>query len=544
MSKSNKDARKSQQKWYFVTNHLNVQMYLAMNTISSTFVSHRKYYKDSLIEYPGWIPLFSQELPEWIINQSQSGVEGDKVALKPILLDINLSNYNGELFVYSEIRNKWIETNISQINNETFINDNTLDTSLVLIPAQLATGYINSITVPTVDVKKQIEDKALDTNNFNTNNYRIISREKIFQRTTKHEKLTSGSVELTRAAHFEIDYTYINAIAGVYAVLSLLANVNDQALNALSSLLKKPLPIPTPSTNSDENDSASHPKHLHEIIDNFCRWVLNPCTEISDSASKVFIDTVKIIINSTNTVRSKEKILELLNAQARDEQSQQFVADLSGKLGLSSKPFDELMETYSTRPLNRVLLMFFYAEDIERFLNLDKSKSKLNEVEVVLAATLLALDTGWLKLPSDFKTYATIEKPISFVMTKLGQIHKGIDTSMSPDDLNSSLESPVVDFDDIDFPMPIRHLLMDKWNKPQQDAAKVLIKEQNWDCIDYEVVFPQGSYEFDTTKTYLKIKSKSEIKVKEIVDQNKFLHLMSQLNYIDAATEKSMRGKL
>ncbi|WP_438012803.1 hypothetical protein [Psychrobacter raelei] len=542
MSKSNKDASKPQKKWYFATNHQNVLMYLAMNTITSTFVSDKnKYYQDSLMKYSGWIPLFLPKLPESIVDQNQLSDEGSKVKLQPVLLEINLNNYNDSLTVYSGAQESWINISASQLNDEKFITDDNIDTSVVLIPSQLATGYITSIKVQTAEIKKKIEDKAKDTNNIDIGNYKISLNKKLFEGRSVAKLLPSDNVAPPSAENFNVNYRYVNAISGVYAVLSLLANVNDQALNALSSLLKKPLP--TPSTNSDKNDAASHPKHLHEIIDNFCRWVLNPCTEISDPASKVFIDTVKIIINSTNTVKSKEKILELLNAQARDEQSQQFVADLSGKLGLSSKPFDELMETYSTRQLNRVLLMFFYAEDIERFLNLDKSKSKLNEVEVVLAATLLALDTGWLKLPSDFKTYATIEKPISFVMTKLGQIHKGIDTS-NPDDLNSSLETPVVYFDDIDFPMPIRYLLIDKWNKPQQEAAKVLIKEQKWDCIDYEVVFPQGSYEFDTTKTYLKIKSKSEIKVREIVDQSKFLHLMSQLNYIDAATEKSMRGKL
>ena len=542
MSKSNKDTSKPQKKWYFVTNHQNVLMYLAMNTITSTFIDHKKYYQDSLTKYPGWIPLFSPKLPENIVDQSQLSDEGSKVKLQPVLLEIDLSNYNDSLTVYSGAQENWINISVPQLNDEKFIADDNIDTSVVLIPSQLATGYISSIKVQTAEIKKKIEDKAKDTNNIDIGNYKINLNKKLFEGRSVAKLLPSDNVAPPNAESFSVNYSYTNAIAGVYAILSLLANVNDQALNALSSLLKKPLPSSTPSTNSDKSDAASHPKHLHEIIDNFCRWVLKPCTEISDSASKVFIDTVKIIIDSTNTVRSKEKILELLNVQARDEQSQQFVADLSGKLGLSSKPFDELMETYSTRQLNRVLLMFFYAEDIERFLNLDKSK--LNEVEVVLAATLLALDTGWLKLPSWVKTYATIEKPISFVMIKLGQIHKGIDASMSTDDLNSSLEIPVVDFEGIDFPMPIRHLLMNKWNKPQQDAAKVLIKAQKWDCIDYEVIFPQGNYEFDSTKTYLKIRSKSEIKVKEIVDQNKFLNLMSQLNYIDATTEKSMRGNL
>lgn len=544
MSKINKDASKPQKKWYFATNHQNVLMYLAMNTITSTFVSDKnKYYQDSLTKYPGWIPLFSPKLPENIVDQNQLDDEGSKVKLQPVLLEINLSNYNDNLTVYSGTQESWINISAPQLNDEKFIADANIDTSVVLIPSQLATGYISSIKVQTAEIKKKIEDKAKDTNNIDIGNYKINLNKRLFEGRSVSKLLPSDNVAPPSAENFSVNYRYVNAIAGVYAVLSLLANVNNQALNTLSSLLKKPLLSPTPSTNSEESDAASRPKHLHEIIDNFCRWVLYPHTETSDSASKVFIDTVKIIINSTNTVRSKEKIIELLNAQARDQQSQQFVADLSGKLGLSSKPFDELMEVYSTRQLNRVLLMFFYAEDIERFLDLDKSKSKLNEVEVVLAATLLALDSGWLKLPSWVKTYATIEKPISFVMTKLGKIHKGIDTS-SPDDLNSSLEIPVVDFDDIDFPMPVRYLLMDKWNKPQQDTAKVLIKEQEWGCIDYEVVFPQGSYEFDTTKAYLKIRSKSEIKVKEIVDQNKFLHLMSQLNYIDAATEKSMRGKL
>ena len=555
MSKNNKDASKPQQKWYFVTNHQNVLMYLAMNTISSTFTTdEKKYYLDSLKEYPGWIPLFSHKLPDSIINQSQRGSEGSKVNLKPVLLEIDLTHYNDNLYVYSGSQSKWIELNTSQLNDEMFIANANIDTSVILIPSQLATGYISSIKVLTTETKKNIEDKAEDTNNVNISAYKINLNKRLFEGKSVSELLPSDNVAIPSVEHLSINYKSVNAIAGVYAVLGLLANVNSQALQALFNLLKQPSLSHTSSEvkeNSDSDNSAyldkednvrNNPKPLNEIVANFCRWALQPSIEISDPASKVFIDTVKIIIDSTNTVRSKERIIELLKSQARDEQSQQFVADLSGKLGLSSKPFDELMETYSTRQLNRVLLMFFYAEDIERFLDLDKSK--LNEVEVVLAAILLALNVGWLKLPSWMKSYANIEQPISFIMTKLGQLHKGLNSSTDPDNLNNNLETVSINFDDIDFPMPIRYLLMGKWNKPQQDAAKVLIKEQKWDCIDYEVIFPQGNYEFDTTKTYLKIRSKSEINVKEIVDQDKFLYLLNQLNYIDTATEISMRGKL
>ena len=469
MSKNNKDANKSQKKWYFVTNHQNVLMYLAMNTITSTFINHKKYYKDSLLAYPGWIPLFSSKLPEWIINESQSGNEGDKVSLKPILLEIDLSNYNDKLFAYSENVSQWINISFSQLNDESFVSENDLDTSLIFISSQLATGYIHAIKTPTLEVQKQIEDKALDTNNINISAYKINSNKQLFQRTSDSLKLDHDTNTLPNIDHPQSSYRHSNAIAGVYAVLSLLANVNDQALLALLSLLKQSSPLAELPTNDEQDYARSYQQPLNEIIDNFCQWALQPSIEIKDPASKVFIESAKIVIESNNITKSKERIVELLNSKATDQHSQQFVADLSGKLGLSSKPFDELMETYSTRPLNRVLLMFFYAENVERLLELDKSK--LKEFEIVLAAVLITINGGWLKLPSWIKSYAAIEKPMSFIMTRLGQLHKGLDSPTSQDELNNSLKVSVDSFDDIDFPMPVRHLLMNKWNKPQQDAS-------------------------------------------------------------------------
>jgi len=96
----------------------------------------------------------------------------------------------------------------------------------------------------------------------------------------------------------------------------------------------------------------------------------------------------------------------------------------------------------------------------------------------------------------------------------------------------------------IEFPLPVRHHLKLAWHKKQQETAKLLIQENDWDCIDYEVSFPNGSYNFETTAKFLKVKSKAKIIVKEIIEQDKFLALMKSLKYINPKTEKSMRSKL
>lgn len=522
---SNKQTNSLPSQWYFVTNHQNLLMYLAMNIIHTAFIGDKKYYKDSLADYPGWIPIFGTSVPEWARDNS---TEENKI-LEPVLLEINLTDYVGNIWIYSTVEAQWRSTTIKQLQNEEYRAN--FDTSLVLIPSILATGLIKSIKLPNDETKKKIVDKAKDSNGVDLTLYKITPNKQLFKPSKNNSDDLRVSVTPESHNPVPINYPLTNAFAAIYALLSVLGNVNEPALQTLLTLLKHPI-----TEDSNDNSESEPNAPLNEILANFCSWTLNPTTLIQDPASKIFIEVLEIIIQSSNSASSKSTIITMLENKASDENSKQFVRDLSSMSGLGNKSFDDLMVNYSARPLNRLLISFFHSDDLERFFEVETTK--LSEIEVVLTAIMVAANCGWLKLPSWIKSYANMSKAMSLLMADFMQpmISKNNESTLDPIDVKAKQL--------VDFPLPVRHHLKLAWHKKQQEAAKLLIQENQWNCIDYEVSFPNGSYNFETTAKYLKVKSKERITVKEIIEKEKFLALMKSLKYIKPKTEKSMRSKL
>lgn len=524
---SNKQTNSLPSQWYFVTNHQNLLMYLAMNIIHTAFVGDKKYYKDSLEDYPGWIPIFGTSVPQWARDNSTAENE----ILDPVLLEINLTDYLGNIWIYSTVESQWLSTSMEQLQEEAYRAN--FDTSLVLIPSILATSLIKSIKLPNNDTKKKIIDKAKDSNGVNLTPYKITLNKQLFKQSKNNSDNLRGSVTPESYNPMPINYPLTNAFAAIYALLSVLGNVNDPALQTLLTLLKHP-------TGEESNDDSENKSNvpLNDILANFCSWALNPTTLIQDPASAIFIEALEIIIQSSNSASSKNAIIDMLEnkAKASDDNSKQFVKDLSSMGGLGNKSFDDLMVTYSARPLNRLLISFFHSDDLERFFEIETAK--LSEIEVVLTAIMVAANCGWLKLPDWIKSYANMNKAMSLLMADFMQPIISNNSEKTLDSIDVKAKQP------IEFPLPVRHHLKLAWHKKQQETAKLLIQENDWDCIDYEVSFPNGSYDIETTGRFLKFKSKAKITVKEIIEQEKFLALMKSLKYISPKTEKSMRSKL
>lgn len=522
---SNKQTNSLPSQWYFVTNHQNLLMYLAMNIIHTAFVGDRKYYKDSLGDYPGWIPIFGTSVPQWARDNS---IEENKI-LEPVLLEINLTDYVGNIWIYSTVEAQWRSTSIEQLQNEEYRAN--FDTTLVLIPSILATGLIKSIKLPNDETKKKIVDKTKDTNGVDLTLYKISTSKQLFKPSKNKLEKSPESVTTINYDPLPIDYPSTNSFAAIYALLSVLGNVNEPALQTLLTLLKHPI---TEESNDNSENEPNAP--LNDILANFCSWTLNPATLIQDPASAIFIEVLEIIIRSSNSASSKSTIITMLENKASDENSKQFVKDLSSMGGLGNKSFDDLMVTYSARPLNRLLISFFHSDDLDRFFEIETAK--LNEIEVVLTAIMVAANCGWLKLPDWIKGYANMNIAMSLLMAHFIQPIISDNNEITLDSIEVKAKQP------IGFPLPIRHHLKLAWYKKQEEAAKLLIQENEWDCIDYEVSFPNGSYNFETTAKYLKVKSKEKITIKEIIEKEKFLALMKSLKYIKPKTEKSMRSKL
>lgn len=507
-------------KWYFVTNHQNLLMYLMINIITPLQLLGKKSYQDSLSFKLGYTPVFSEKPPKWALDMSIK----ERDDLIPVIVELDLSQYQGQLQARYQPQLASQENSVehqewqSMSATQAFATDNYshdgIDLTMLLLAEPIAAGAIMAIKLAHKEGIKKIKDKVLDTNGVDISLYPLTTQATLF----KFNKYQAANPLPTVSINNDItpiNYSFANAITAVYASLNLLANVNEQALHALLTLLQR-------------NAADINLPLLDDILNDFCQWIIDPNSEAHNKAGRLYIDMIEIIIGSSNLSQAKKSIIELLQSQidpaSAQVESQQFVDDLSSMLGLKEKSFDELMTTY-TKSFHRMLLTFFHTDGIERFLEFDSCD--LTDSERTLAMIMVSASIGWAKLPITLKNYASMHKSISLLLTDLCSSQRDINPLALPY-----------------FPMPVRYYLKQSWNKKSRDAAKVLIIDNKWTCLDYEISLPNGQYDIKATDRFLKFKAKQPIKVEEVIDQDEFLALMTGLNYIDSKVERLMRSAL
>ena len=80
-------------KWRLVTNQRNLFYMLAAGMVMSPKGFGEKYYQDTLSSFPGWIPLFADNVPKAAIDLSVS----ERHHLIPCIVTIDLKNLHGGL---------------------------------------------------------------------------------------------------------------------------------------------------------------------------------------------------------------------------------------------------------------------------------------------------------------------------------------------------------------------------------------------------------------------------------------------------------------
>lgn len=503
-------------KWYFVTNHQNLLMYLMIDIITLLQPLGKKSYQDSLSFNPGYTPIFSKKPPKWVVDMSIK----ERDDLIPVIVELNLSQYQGQILALYQSQldsvehQEWQSISATQAFAKDNYSHDDIDLTMLLLAEPIAAGTIMAIKLANKEGIKKIKDKVLDTNGVDISLYPLTTQATLFKFNKNQAKNSLPTVSINNDIK-AINYSFANAITAVYASLNLLANVNEQALHALLTLLQR-------------NAADINLPLLDDILNDFCQWIIDPNSEAHNKAGRLYIDMIEIIIRSSNLSQAKKSIIELLQSQidpaSAQVESQQFVDDLSSMLGLKEKSFDELMTTY-TKSFHRMLLTFFHTDGIERFLESDSHD--LTDSESTLAMIMISASIGWAKLPITLKNYASMHKAISLLLTDLCSSQR----NTNPLALTH-------------FPMPVRYYLKQSWSKKPKQAAKILIVDKNWTCLDYEVSLPNGQYDMKATANFSKFKSKQPIKVEEVIDQNEFLALMTGLNYIDSKVEQLMRRAL
>ncbi len=139
-------------RWLLATNHLNLLYMLAAGLIMSPRGFGAKYYQDLLSIYPGWIPLFANNIPAAVIKQTLK--EGKH--LKPCLLSLNLSSLSGN------IKGTGADNKVRDL---IFPDEIDANTHTILIPAPLPVIWIDAIIFRSRDEKTAVLNDAGDFQN-------------------------------------------------------------------------------------------------------------------------------------------------------------------------------------------------------------------------------------------------------------------------------------------------------------------------------------------------------------------------------------------
>ncbi len=85
-------AHKAQKQWRLVTNHQNLLYMLAAGLVMPPKGFGRKYYLDTLAAFPGWIPLFPNDVPKAAVAHSVS----ERSHLMPCVATVALDALRGK----------------------------------------------------------------------------------------------------------------------------------------------------------------------------------------------------------------------------------------------------------------------------------------------------------------------------------------------------------------------------------------------------------------------------------------------------------------
>jgi len=444
-------------KWLMVTNQRNLFFMLGAGLIMPPAGFGKKYYEDPLLSFPGWIPVFLNQVPKPAISVSVK----EKDHLIACVLEISLRSLSGPV--------KAVQMN-GDVEDIDFPKGVTGREAFLLLPAPLPVTFIESVTVETREEKIICEKDASDFDNVDFSSLAIKVLKSAFTRSTNvpwpphlQINIAERSVPLERPA----------SAGGALAMLAHLSNIGNLAISA--------------SRLAFDHGEIEDDLSAYRIIAASGSWFESQQSTNGYSASaQQFWDLVDRLIESrsqSGSLAAMDVVLvglkessEKLDANARDG-IERLSSDLKGLLGLGEYSITELLERH-TKPLPRALILFFLKESCSELLEF--RHELLTEYDYISAAILFGIRDRWLGLPIPLRKIPGLRNAGCHRMAVMS--HRLVGSSLKFGEPPSR-------------PMSLRELLRDKlWSKKQNEAALVLARKCGWNCISTRVSLGKGSY--------------------------------------------------
>ena len=382
----------SENRWFMPTNTDNLRMIIAQGLISSP-IGFKKYYKDTLDIFPGYIVLFKNEIQPNILKYVSNEVEDMSVCI----LEFDFDSIIG---IFKTI----IEGELVDCTRED-IQNNEVDIVLILAPLPLS--CISHVLFSETTEKKSFEaDAGLYSNvplkSFNRSFFKIEAPLFKTKATISDYSIDSfKNIDLLEVPN--LDYNKIYAFGGLMANLFYNAkngNMSNKALLACSSLEKT----------NNENDYALMLNYFHNFNDNTIEDNIN---------QKLYNGLLDIAVNRKDF---KEGIIEFLESDTR-------TASIANKLktfeSMSDKPISEEFEEATTL-FGKTLLMLFIREDSESLM--DYYLEQFEEEDYIMFYMIFGIRDKFIKIPKFLREYNGLQFFISSKMAEFS--HKQINSNI------------------------------------------------------------------------------------------------------------------
>jgi transposase-like protein len=487
------------QTWLFATNHQNMAYMLSAGMLMSPAGFGGKHYADPSSDFPGWIPLFREVIPETAIKSSVSEIKG----LRPCVSKIDITRIKGEVLLVTR------SGNFRSISLPADIDG---DAEALLLQAPLPTTMVEHLSFFSEEDRKEFvrvskADPTIDLSHISID-VPVPYSQSIESNWPPRDPLHAipGSPDKSPVRG--------QAIGGMLTMLYHLANRSDLCCSTYRIVAGE-------GNELDANAIASDPI-LREVPNWLENGHVSPEAPIS---ARLFWGSVQALVDarlSPPYLKPIDAVLEYLKkerAEEQDTKTQEHLSSLIKRIdnasGLVKGSVTEQLG--SAGSLTKTLMLLCIREHSEELLDFPGLDHLLKDHELALAAILFGIrEGGWRKLPAELRCPDDLSDYALYRMCKIEHAESKMDFATLP------LR-----------PRPLRELCSgDRRLMPPQKAAGAvaLLRKYDWtDCIQTYIKFVSGtSWESKSGPDGLQIVAQGDIQPSYDVDHARLWKRISQ----------------
>lgn len=453
-------ASNSVNNWYMVTNQRNFFYMLGAGLLMPPSGFGGKHYQDTFSCFPGWLPIFPNQVPKATIEFSIR----EKNHLIPCVLEISLNNLKGPAKAVCK------QGNVRDIEFPEGFKDSD---AFVLLLAPLPVTWLKSAIFETKERKIACEKDASDFDNVGLSDVSIRVLKSVFSKTT--ELVWPPQIAMVPEVSVPLEKPL--AAGGIMAMLARLGNKSDLAIYAASLAF-------------DRTAGEDTPLDQYRIIAAVKDWFgPHGINDEHGTEAKLYWQFADRLIEAREEKKGlspTDVLLATLQQASADlpanakPEIDHLIEDLRGIVGLGNYTVTTLFDRHK-KPLRRAMLMFFLRENCTDLLNF--SSDQINHSDYLSAAMLFGVRERWLGLPLSLREMPGLKEACCHRMAAMAHDLAGTNVNLG--------EPPA-------RPRSLRELFRYRpWKKAQIDAALMIARKCAWDCIQTRVSLGRGEYKLE-----------------------------------------------